>query len=103
MHIGAPSDLDCKNKCIAGINPTNTIAQCQMNCPQGNGTATDNANYKACIQNCIDTDGGAAATATGAATGAATGTGAASGTATGKSLIGIFGAKAWQRMNADGL
>jgi hypothetical protein len=78
-----------------------------MNCPQGNGTAAENADYKTCIQNCIVT-GGAATTNTEAATGTATGTGAATGAATGGAatagkflLNASLGRAEWDRIGAD--
>lgn len=70
----------------------NATTECVAECPQGNGTATDNSNYADCVNSCIGqnyfTSSGtiAGATGTAASTGSAataSGTAGTSGTASG--------------------
>ncbi|KAI0125767.1 hypothetical protein BJ170DRAFT_446660 [Xylariales sp. AK1849] len=50
-------DTDCRAHCTAVPSPgtaaINATTECVNECPQGNGTAEDNANYGDCVQDCI--------------------------------------------------
>ncbi|KAH8675854.1 hypothetical protein BX600DRAFT_432402 [Xylariales sp. PMI_506] len=56
-RAGAAGDVNCQAHCITVPSPdssaVNATTECVDNCPQGNGTATDNANYGDCVQSCI--------------------------------------------------
>ncbi|KAI1400343.1 hypothetical protein F4819DRAFT_461687 [Hypoxylon fuscum] len=51
------SDVNCKAKCIAVPSPdtqsVNATTDCVAQCPQGNGTASDNLAYADCVNGCI--------------------------------------------------
>jgi hypothetical protein len=72
LPTGPSNDNDCRAKCLPPAQATNGIASCISACPKGNGTATDNDNYRNCVTNCINT-----AQVTPTATPAASGTGGA--------------------------
>jgi len=50
-------DVDCKAGCITVPSPDNTAVNettsCVAACPQGKGSAKDNAAYGDCVQSCI--------------------------------------------------
>ncbi|KAK6958089.1 hypothetical protein Daesc_000882 [Daldinia eschscholtzii] len=51
------SDVNCQAKCIAVPSPdnqnVNQTTECVAECPQGNGTASDNQAYADCVNGCI--------------------------------------------------
>ncbi|KAI0379724.1 hypothetical protein F5Y04DRAFT_259008 [Hypomontagnella monticulosa] len=57
INACAPDDVNCQAKCISVPSPdtqnVNQTTQCVAECPQGNGTATDNLNYADCVSKCI--------------------------------------------------
>ncbi|KAI2621074.1 hypothetical protein GGR54DRAFT_647153 [Hypoxylon sp. NC1633] len=57
LNACSPDDVNCKAKCIAVPSPdaqnANQTVNCAAECPQGNGTASDNLNYANCVSACI--------------------------------------------------
>ncbi|KAF4636867.1 hypothetical protein G7Y89_g1219 [Cudoniella acicularis] len=72
LTLCAAGDATCRNKClIAPSSPSNALNACINACPQGNGTAADNAAFLLCNTNCKASVGSSVATQTGSQTGSA--------------------------------
>ncbi|KAK0734278.1 hypothetical protein B0T26DRAFT_634490 [Lasiosphaeria miniovina] len=79
LNACADGDVNCRSHCIA-VNATN---ECVAACPQGNGTASDIAQYQKCTSDCIGkyyytTQGGTPQPTSGAGAGAGSGSGSGS-------------------------